>query len=70
MICLNCLKAGQENKANHLKRAANLHDKCDYKGCVCQHKTGTGHTKASILKEQLTPTQSRQVQSLPTLVAK
>ena len=47
MICLNCLKAGQENQANHLKRAAHWHDKCETKGCVCQHKTGPGHTRVS-----------------------
>ena len=59
MICLNCLKAGQENQSNHLKRAAHWHDKCDMKGCVCQHKTGPGFTKASVSKETLTPTQSQ-----------
>ena len=59
MICLNCLKAGEENKASHFKRAANWHDKCDYKGCVCQHKTGPGFIKANVSKEQLTPTPSQ-----------
>ena len=51
MICLNCLKGGEENQANHLKRAAAWHDKCDYKGCVCQHKTGPGYTKIDSKKE-------------------
>ena len=59
MICLNCLKAGQENKASHFKRAANWHDKCDYKGCVCQHKTGTGHTRVTASKEKSTLTPSQ-----------
>jgi type II secretory ATPase GspE/PulE/Tfp pilus assembly ATPase PilB-like protein len=58
MICLNCLKAGEENKANHLKRAAHWHEKCDYKGCVCQHKTGAGYVKRVSSKETLTPTTS------------
>lgn len=47
MICQNCHKAGVENTANHFKRALHWHDKCDDKGCVCQHKTGTGHTRVS-----------------------
>jgi hypothetical protein len=51
MICQNCHKAGEENQASHFKRAANWHDKCDDKGCVCQHKTGTGHTKIDAKKE-------------------
>ena len=58
MICLNCLKAGEENQANHLKRAAHWHDKCDMKGCVCQHKTGTGWVKAKDSKAPLMQTQS------------
>ena len=59
MICISCLKGGEENQAGHFKRAANWHDKCDTKGCVCQHKTGTGHTKASVLKAKLTATTSQ-----------
>ena len=47
MICQNCLRAGSENRANHFKRATAWHTKCDFKGCVCQHKIGPGHTKAS-----------------------
>jgi hypothetical protein len=43
MICTNCLKAGEENQANHYKRAAHWHEKCE--GCVCQHKTGQGWVK-------------------------
>ena len=54
MICINCLKAGEENKANHLKRAAHWHEKCE--GCVCQHKTGTGWVKGK--KVALMQTQS------------
>jgi hypothetical protein len=54
MICLNCLRAGEENKANHLKRAAHWHEKCE--GCVCQHKTGTGWVKGE--KVTLMQTQS------------
>jgi hypothetical protein len=45
MICQNCLKAGEENAVAHYKRANNWHDKCDFKGCVCQHKTGPGFIK-------------------------
>ena len=58
MICLNCRKAGEENQSNHLKRAAQWHDKCDMKGCVCQHKTGTGWVKAKDSKAPLMQTQS------------
>jgi hypothetical protein len=58
MICQNCLKAGEENQASHLKRAAAWHDKCEDKGCVCQHKTGAGFTKASVSRVPLMQTQS------------
>lgn len=51
MICQNCLKAGQENQASHFKRAAAWHYKCDDKGCVCQHKTGPGHTRVTASKQ-------------------
>jgi hypothetical protein len=43
MICEPCTKAGQENQANHYKRAAHWHEKCE--SCVCQHKTGQGWVK-------------------------
>jgi hypothetical protein len=42
MICNDCLKGGEENKLGHYKRSANWHEKCENKGCVCQHKTGQG----------------------------
>jgi hypothetical protein len=58
MICNSCMKAGEENKANHLKRAAHWHEKCDTKGCVCQHKTGAGYAKQVSSKVTLTPTTS------------
>ncbi len=51
MICQNCHKGGEENTLTHYKRAANWHDKCDDKGCVCQHKTGPGHTRVSASKQ-------------------
>ena len=57
MICQNCLKGGEENTLSHYKRATNWHDKCDYKGCVCQHKTGPGHTKVSQDRMKLTQSQ-------------
>ena len=58
MICTHCLKAGEENSVNHFKRAAHWHDKCDYKGCVCQHKTGAGFVKREDTKVPLMQTQS------------
>jgi hypothetical protein len=58
VICSDCVKAGEENKANHFKRAAQWHDKCSVKGCVCQHRTGTGYVKVASSKAQLTPTTS------------
>ena len=45
MMCDNCLKGGEENGLAHYKRSAHWHDKCDSKGCVCQHKTGPGYIK-------------------------
>jgi hypothetical protein len=58
MICHNCLKAGQENQANHIKRASHWHAKCDTKGCVCQHKTGPGYVRRADTKVPLMQTQS------------
>lgn len=58
MICSNCYKAGEENFLGHLKRAAHWHEKCDVKGCVCQHKTGTGWVKHAGTKVPLMQTQS------------
>lgn len=58
MICLYCTKAGEENAANHFKRSAHWHDKCDIKGCVCQHKTGAGLVKRENSKVPLMQTQS------------
>ena len=55
MICQNCLKGGAENRASHFKRATHWHSKCDFKGCVCQHKTGPGHTR--VTESKLTPSQ-------------
>ena len=55
MICQNCLKGGAENRASHFKRASHWHGKCDFKGCVCQHKTGPGLTK--VIESKLTPSQ-------------
>lgn len=56
MICLYCTRAGEENKANHLKRAAHWHEKCE--GCVCQHKTGPEYVKREGSKVPLMQTQS------------
>ena len=56
MICLYCTRAGEENKANHLKRAAHWHEKCE--GCVCQHKTGPEYVKRDDSKVPLMQTQS------------
>ena len=58
MICQNCLKGGEENTLAHYKRATNWHDKCDFKGCVCQHKTGPGHVKRAGVRVELVQTQS------------
>ena len=58
MICQNCLRGGAENRLSHLKRAEHWHTKCDYKGCVCQHKTGPGHAKLPGTKVPLMQTQS------------
>ena len=58
MICISCLKGGEENKANHLKRSAHWHEKCEGKGCVCQHKTGLGWVKGADSKAPLMQTQS------------
>jgi len=58
VICSNCYKAGEENKANHIKRAAHWHEKCDYKGCVCQHKTGQGWVKVEGVRTPLMQMQS------------
>ena len=58
MICQNCLRAGAENRDSHYKRAAKWHDKCDFKGCVCQHKTGPGFVKR-VAKEESKPAQSQ-----------
>ena len=68
MICDNCIKAGEVNSLNHLKRATHWHEKCE--GCVCQHKTGQGWVKVEGVPTPLMQTQSPQVQSLPTLVGK
>ena len=56
MICENCIKAGEENSLNHLKRAAHWHEKCE--GCVCQHKTGQGWVKVEGVPTPLLQTQS------------
>jgi hypothetical protein len=58
MICSDCLKAGEENAISHYKRAARHHDKCNDKGCVCQHKTGPGYVKRVGSKVPLMQTQS------------
>jgi len=58
MICQNCLKAGAENRDNHFKRATAWHNKCDFKGCVCQHKIGPGYVKRDGSKVPLMQTQS------------
>jgi hypothetical protein len=58
MICNNCMDAGVENSVAHYKRAAKYHDKCNDKGCVCQHKTGPGYVKRENSKVPLMQTQS------------
>ena len=58
MICQNCLKAGAENRDSHFKRATAWHNKCDFKGCGCQHKTGPGYVKRDGSKVPLMQTQS------------
>ena len=58
MICNNCTDAGVENSVAHYKRAAKYHDKCNDKGCVCQHKTGPGYVKRAGTKVPLMQTQS------------
>ena len=58
MICNNCMDAGVENSVAHYKRAAKYHDKCNDKGCVCQHKTGPGYVKRAGTKVPLMQTQS------------
>lgn len=58
MICNNCMRAGEENTLSHYKRATAWHGKCDYKGCVCQHKTGPGFVRRAGSKVPLMQTQS------------
>jgi hypothetical protein len=58
MICNNCMDAGVENSVAHYKRASKYHDKCNDKGCVCQHKTGPGYVKRAGSKVPLMQTQS------------
>ena len=58
MICHNCITAGEENSLAEYKRAAKFHKKCDYKGCVCQHKTGPGYVRRAGSKVPLMRTQS------------
>ena len=58
MICQNCLDGGAENLIGQYKRAAKFHKKCDFKGCVCQHKTGPGYVKRDGSKVPLMQTQS------------
>jgi len=58
MICIYCLKGGEENKSKHLKRSAHWHEKCEGKGCVCQHKTGPGWVKGDDSKATLMQIQS------------
>jgi hypothetical protein len=58
MICSNCMDAGVENSVAHYKRASKYHDKCNDKGCVCQHKTGPGYVKREGSKVPLMQTQS------------
>jgi putative ribosome biogenesis GTPase RsgA len=58
MICQNCLNAGAENLVGAYKRATKFHNKCDFKGCVCQHKTGPGFVKRAV-KEESKPAQSQ-----------
>ena len=48
MICENCLKAGEENSLNHIKRDTHWHEKC--RGCECQHKTGQGYVRRESTK--------------------
>jgi len=58
MICQNCRTAGDENSVAQYKRATKFHNKCDDKGCVCQHKTGPGYVKRAGTKVPLMQTQS------------
>ena len=58
MICQNCRAGGDENSVAQYKRAAKFHNKCDDKGCVCQHKTGPGYVKRAGTKVPLMQTQS------------
>jgi hypothetical protein len=52
------MDAGVQNSVAHYKRAAKYHDKCNDKGCVCQHKTGPGYVKREGSKVPLMQTQS------------
>jgi hypothetical protein len=58
MICQNCLDGGAENSIGQYKRATKFHKKCDFKGCVCQHKTGQGWVKVKGVPVPLMQTQS------------
>jgi hypothetical protein len=58
MICESCRTAGDENSVAQYKRAAKFHNKCNDKGCVCQHKTGPGYVKRAGSKVPLMQTQS------------
>ena len=58
MICESCRTAGDENSVAQYKRAAKFHNKCDDKGCVCQHKTGPGYVKRDGIRVPLMQIQS------------
>ena len=58
MICESCRTAGDQNSVAQYKRAAKFHNKCNDKGCVCQHKTGPGYVKRDGIKVPLMQTQS------------
>jgi hypothetical protein len=52
------MDAGVENSVAEYKRATKYHNKCNDKGCVCQHKTGPGYVKREGSKVPLMQTQS------------
>ena len=55
-ICTKCCSAGDQNQHYNFQVAETLHSQCEYKDCVCQHRTGleliAGTGKVYLIKTQ------------------